>query len=122
MLKMKRRCSLSWLSVFICFVLTFCFSASGKKALARESAVRLHIKGPRPRPLHGEPDLQLGEVMDERRAGKRLIILITGRIKINAPPCEGEAVVPADHCSYCIGVDFVGIAGGGRRRGRADHI
>lgn len=67
-------------------------------------------------------DLQLGEVMDERRAGKRLIILITGRIKINAPPGEGEAVVPADHCSYCIGVDFVGIAGGGRRRGRADHI
>lgn len=67
-------------------------------------------------------DLQLGEVMDERRAGKRLIILITGRIKINAPPSEGEAVVPADHCSYCIGVDFVGIAGGGRRRGRADHI
>lgn len=32
--------------------------------------------------------------MDERRARERLIILITGRIKINAPPSEGEAVVP----------------------------
>lgn len=52
-----------------------------------------HPKGAQPHPRHVQ---QLGgaEVMDERRAGKRLIILITGRIKINAPPSEGEAVVP----------------------------
>lgn len=55
--------------------------------------MRLHPKGTQPHPLHVE---QQGgaEVMDERRARKRLIILITGLIKINAPPSEGEAAVP----------------------------
>lgn len=53
----------------------------------------LRSKGTQPHPLHVE-QLGAAEVMDERRAGKRLIILITGRIKINAPPSEGEAVVP----------------------------
>lgn len=32
-------------------------------------------------------------MIDERRAGKRLIVLITERIKIDASPSEGEAVV-----------------------------
>ena len=33
------------------------------------------------------------EVIDERRAGKRLIVLITEQIKINTSQSEGEVAV-----------------------------
>lgn len=52
-------------------------------------------------------------MIDEKRAGKRLIVLITEQTKINTSQSKGGSGGLEGHCSYCIGVDSVGIASGG---------